>query len=206
VALGRGLSVLIHPADVAAVADGVLVNAVWAVGRMVARPRESRRTAADLDAAQWADSGPFVLEVLKVSSNESAALNKSAAAAIGRYLADHSSLPWIKGSLPMEMVSVADLDEDYYFNQLVGRIQLTAVDEMESLGIAASACMGYELLGHRWSFAGPRPDSPVLFGYIANRSNSADYELGDLTVPDEFKKVFRDWAAGQVNFVDLATE
>ena len=40
------LSVLINPADVAAVADGVLVNAVWAVGQMAARPRESRRAAA----------------------------------------------------------------------------------------------------------------------------------------------------------------
>ena len=34
--------VLINPGDIA---DGVLVNALWAVGQMVARPRTSRRHA-----------------------------------------------------------------------------------------------------------------------------------------------------------------
>jgi hypothetical protein len=56
VALGRGLSVLINPADVATVADGLVVNAVWAVGQMVMRPRESRRVAAGMDTVGWMDT------------------------------------------------------------------------------------------------------------------------------------------------------
>jgi len=56
VALGWRLGVQVNPADVAAVADGVLVNAVWAVGQMVARPRESRRAAAGMDTAGWMDT------------------------------------------------------------------------------------------------------------------------------------------------------
>jgi hypothetical protein len=64
VALGRRLGVLINPADVAAVADGVLVNAVWAVGQMVARPRESRRAAAGLDTAGWMDTERLTREGL----------------------------------------------------------------------------------------------------------------------------------------------
>jgi len=64
VALGRGLSVLINPADVAAVADGVLVNAVWAVGQMVARPRESRRAATGMDTVGWMDTERLTREGL----------------------------------------------------------------------------------------------------------------------------------------------
>jgi hypothetical protein len=63
-ALGRGLSVLINPADVAAVADGVLVNAVWAVGQMVTRPRASRRAAAGMDLAGWMDTERLTREGL----------------------------------------------------------------------------------------------------------------------------------------------
>jgi hypothetical protein len=64
VALGRGLSLLINPADIAAVADGVLVNAVWAVGQMVARPRESRRAAAWMETAAWTDTERLTREGL----------------------------------------------------------------------------------------------------------------------------------------------
>jgi NACHT domain len=42
--------VFINPGDVA---DGVLVNALWAVGQMVARPRAARRTASEPDLAGW---------------------------------------------------------------------------------------------------------------------------------------------------------
>jgi hypothetical protein len=151
--------------------------------------------------------GPLVvLQVLRVSSTESAALNGSAAAAIGRYLADHNSLPWIKGSPLAGVFSWDDAlpDEDLY--RLVEQIRLTAVDETESLGMAASACMGYELIGRRGRFDAPTADSSMLFRYIANRIIPADYELEDLPVPDEFKKVFRDWATGRINFLDLGTK
>jgi hypothetical protein len=64
VALGWGLGVLIDPADVAAVADGVLVNAVWAVGQMVVRPRESRRASAGMETAGWMDTERLTREGL----------------------------------------------------------------------------------------------------------------------------------------------
>jgi hypothetical protein len=47
--------VLINPGDIA---DGVLVNALWAVAQMVVRPRPSRRTAAELDIAGWLTDAP----------------------------------------------------------------------------------------------------------------------------------------------------
>jgi hypothetical protein len=53
--------VQINPADVA---DGVLVNAVWAVGQMVVRPRESRRAAAGMDTAGWMDTERLTAEEL----------------------------------------------------------------------------------------------------------------------------------------------
>lgn len=55
---------LINPTDVAAVADGVLVNAVWAVGQMVARPRGSRQLAAEMDTAGWMDTERLTREGL----------------------------------------------------------------------------------------------------------------------------------------------
>jgi NACHT domain len=56
--------VLVNPADVAAVADGVVVNAAWAVAGMVAKPRTARRVAADLDTATWADTGRLIKDAL----------------------------------------------------------------------------------------------------------------------------------------------
>jgi hypothetical protein len=184
---------IIAPAEILRLPDG-LVSLATGIAEIPEMPSRG---------SLW---GPYILEVLKVSSSESATLNKSAAAAIGRYLANHGTLPWLKGSPPTGLLSMgAILGEDYYY-QLVDQIQLTAVDEMERLGIIASACISYELIGSWSSFAAPTADSPVLFRYIANRRNSTDYELEDLPVPDEFKKVFRDWAAGRIDFVDLGTE
>ena len=48
-----GEALLINPGDVA---DGVLVNALWAFGQMLVRPRASRRTAFELDVAGWMDT------------------------------------------------------------------------------------------------------------------------------------------------------
>jgi hypothetical protein len=45
--------VFINPGDVA---DGVLVDALWAFGQMVVRPRLSRRATSELDVAGWMDT------------------------------------------------------------------------------------------------------------------------------------------------------
>jgi hypothetical protein len=45
-----------------------------------------------------------------------------------------------------------------------------------------------------------------LYPYIVNRREpGSNLTLPDLLVPKEFKQVFRDWAAGKINFVDLET-
>jgi hypothetical protein len=79
-ALGRELSVLINPADVATVADGVLVNAVWAVGQIMTRPRESRRVAAGLDTVGWMDTERLTREGLPGATLELPELAEAEAA------------------------------------------------------------------------------------------------------------------------------
>jgi hypothetical protein len=50
--------------------DGEIVNAAWAVAGMVTRPRESRRVAAALDTAAWADTERLVKDALaRIDSN-----------------------------------------------------------------------------------------------------------------------------------------
>ena len=52
---------LVNPMDIA---DGVLVNAIWAVGQMVVRPRTGRRAAANMDIASWAGTEALIKEAL----------------------------------------------------------------------------------------------------------------------------------------------
>ena len=71
---------LINPADVATVADGVIVNAVWAVGQIVTRPRESRRVAAGLDTVGWMDTERLTREGLPGATLELPELTDAEAA------------------------------------------------------------------------------------------------------------------------------
>jgi hypothetical protein len=52
---------LLNPTEIA---DGILVNAIWAVGQMVVRPRSGRRTAANMDLVSWADTEALIREAL----------------------------------------------------------------------------------------------------------------------------------------------
>ena len=52
---------LVNPTDIA---DGVLVNAIWAVGQMVVRPRAGRRAAVNMDIVSWADTEALIKEAL----------------------------------------------------------------------------------------------------------------------------------------------
>lgn len=52
---------LVNPTDIA---DGVLVNAIWAVGQMVVRPRAGRRAAANMDVVSWADTEALIKQAL----------------------------------------------------------------------------------------------------------------------------------------------
>jgi hypothetical protein len=44
--------------------DGAIANAAWGVASMVAKPRTSRRVAADLDTAAWADTDRLIRDAL----------------------------------------------------------------------------------------------------------------------------------------------
>ena len=52
---------LVNPTDIA---DGVLVNAIWAVGQMVVRPRAGRRAAVNMDIVSWANTEALIKEAL----------------------------------------------------------------------------------------------------------------------------------------------
>jgi NACHT domain len=112
VALGRGLNVLINPADVAAVADGVLVNAVWAVGQMVARPRESRRTAAGLDTAAWADTERLIKDALAdvAASREFPSLSERDAAELTLALERHEVQGALQALLAVRLTDAPEAD------------------------------------------------------------------------------------------------
>jgi hypothetical protein len=57
----RELGVVINWTDVL---DGEIVNAAWAVAQMAGKPRTSRRVAADLDTAAWADTERLIRDAL----------------------------------------------------------------------------------------------------------------------------------------------
>jgi hypothetical protein len=52
---------LVNPTDIA---DGVLVNAIWAVGQMVTRPRAGRRATINMDIVSWANTEALIKEAL----------------------------------------------------------------------------------------------------------------------------------------------
>lgn len=50
----------------------------------------------------------------------------------------------------------------------------------------------------------PRPgDMRSLARYMESRLTGETGELPDLPLPAEFRQLFRDWAAGTVNFVEI---
>ena len=57
----RELGMMVNWPDIL---DGEIVNAAWAVAGMVARPRTSRRVAASLGTAAWADTERLIRDAL----------------------------------------------------------------------------------------------------------------------------------------------
>jgi hypothetical protein len=112
VALGWGLGVLINPADVAAVADGVLVNAVWAVGQMVTRPRESRRAAAGMETAGWMDTERLIRDALAdvAASREIPVLSEQEAAELTAALRRHEVQGALQVLLAVRLTDAPELE------------------------------------------------------------------------------------------------
>ena len=67
----------INPADVA---DGVLANALWAVGQMVVRPRASKRMASDMDVVGWMNTEALTRDGLPGAKLELPELSEADAA------------------------------------------------------------------------------------------------------------------------------
>jgi hypothetical protein len=127
-------------------------------------------------------------------------------AAIGRYLLSHPVTPWIRTVQHVFPLPVLDSDG-------VSAVPGLLLDEQETLGFMAVVCVIMELSGH--VVRAILPDSWYPLGsqtltfdrYITCwERRAATVPLPDLSVPTELRQVFKDWATGRVNFVELIRE
>jgi hypothetical protein len=184
---------IITPAEILTMPGGLAT--ILAETSLVLRTRASR-----------SDWGPYMRWLLATPASELDPARAEAAVAIGRHLAEHVDLPWMRGG---SLITEGRPADSFYF-PLADQFDFMTLDEIENLGIAAAACIHLELLAYsapRASLYEPSSalteDPPRLFRYLSRRTSGADYELEDLPVPDKFKQLFRDWAEGRVNFVEF---
>lgn len=119
-------------------------------------------------------------------------------ATLGRYFADHPQPPWIRGAVHVW--------PGYFISRYRGGGQPgKLLEPMVYLGAAASLLVAAEAASERTLHPeGDRWFGPLsgLYAYILRRWGLAtDEELHDLPVPDNFRPVFRDWAARRVDFI-----
>jgi hypothetical protein len=83
---------------------------------------------------------------------------------------------------------------------------LSRLDEITYLGTAATKCILFEL-SRREANASSDITKPtkgnLLDHYLYSRRTKVTKKLPDLPVPAQFRQVFRDWAAGRVDFVEF---
>jgi len=121
--------------------------------------------------------------------------------AIGCYLLSHPESPW--GVRPRKTpADLGGVRMGSYDPQLVD--PWTSMGELSFLGIAAVAFATAEMSHDQVKMMlaeHPTDRSPGLLRiYLAGRLASAD-DLPDLPVPDQFRTLFRDWAARRVSFM-----
>jgi NACHT domain len=129
--------------------------------------------------------------------------------AVGQHLSDHPATPWVLAAR-----SCDSPDEGSY---LVQRLRQTRdrrrpVSDVTALGLAAVICAAEETTTR------PRPDrlydphpeltglAGLLYRYVVRRATGMPDNLPDLPVPERFRQVFRDWAEGRVDFVEVLEE
>jgi hypothetical protein len=98
-------------------------------------------------------------------------------AAIGRFLVEHQQLPWVSAPLyddPLPLITMQMSSLLDNFREL---------DEFTGLGLATAIAVGSEL-----------SDLPTF---------RHAYRLSDLPMPTQFRRLFRDWAAGRVEFAEI---
>ncbi len=125
--------------------------------------------------------------------------------AVGQHLIRYPDPPWVTGEVSRYWVNRSD--------HLQGRELPASVTPVAFLGAAAIVLMAAEatlaetisdLQGEPSRGLGP---FSVLYAYMTRRNAPGSRKpLPDLPVPEEFKQVFRDWAAGKVNFIGVAPE
>jgi hypothetical protein len=100
-----------------------------------------------------------------------------ALAVIGRFLVEHQQLPWVSAPLydePLPLITMQMTSMLDKFREL---------DEFTGLGLAAAIAIGSEL-----------SDLPTF---------RHAYRLSDLPMPAQFRRMFRDWAAGRIEFAEI---
>jgi hypothetical protein len=128
----------------------------------------------------------------------SLAAQASQLATLGRYLDDHRLPPWVTGAVRVWPGYFTSSHRN-------GDQPDRPLDPLVYLGAAVSLLIAAEAASERT----PHPEGPRWFGplsglhaYILRRWElPTDEELRDLPVPDNFRPVFRDWAARRVDFV-----
>ena len=98
--------------------------------------------------------------------------------AIGRFLMRHEQLPWLKAPL---------YDEPLPATMMTSMLDsVRYLDEFSGLGLAATIAIGTEL-----------SDLPA---------SGEAYRLAELPMPVRFRRLFRDWTAGRVEFAEITSE
>jgi len=156
---------------------------------MAARSSDFRVLAVlfDIISAEQALAMPGDLSVLlgdrelvaayqaKLTADEETLMR--ALTAIGRFLMRHEQLPWVRGPLYDEPLPLIAMRMSSLLEMFRDR------DEFTGLGLAAAIAIGSEL-----------SDLPTF---------KQAYRLSELPMPDRFRALFRDWAAGRVEFAKI---
>jgi len=117
----------------------------------------------------------------------SSSTTADATAAIGRHLLCHKMPPWIRGRHSGYYSESSWLERvvDELVEGLADNALIEALDEAGKLGVTAILCLLVEL------------------GQLSARDRSYYVALPGLAIPADFREIFRDWAAGRVNFVEF---
>jgi hypothetical protein len=97
--------------------------------------------------------------------------------AIGRFLAEHEQLPWVSAPLYDEPLPLITMRMSSLLEMFRDR------DEFTGLGLAAAIAIGSEL-----------SDLPTF---------KQAYRLSELPMPTRFRLLFKEWAAGRVEFATI---
>jgi hypothetical protein len=103
-----------------------------------------------------------------------------ALASIGRFLVEHPQRPWVSAPLYDDPLPLITMQMSSMLDMFSSR------DEFTGLGLAASIAIGSEL-----------SDMPTF---------RHAYRLTELPMPVPFTELFRDWAAGRVEFATITAE